>query len=264
MDTVQRGSNTVHRAMAVLMALRDAPAEGIGISELTRMVGANRSTVYRIMDALKAYEFVRPGDNPGMFRLGFGVVALGDSLLRSLDVRDVAAPILRELSDRTRETCHLAILDDLEITYIDKVESEQAMRLTSRPGTRRPLYCTSLGKSLLAAMPADELAATLDQLVLTPRTPQTITTREGLMEDLRLVEGRGWATDIGESLEGVNCVGAAVYGRGPRPVAAISASAPAHRFTTDNINDFGQIVLDAANQISQELGRHDAATTATR
>jgi IclR family acetate operon transcriptional repressor len=258
MDTPQSGSNTVHRAMSLLVALRDAPPEGLGISELTRRVGANRSTIYRIVDALRAYGFVRSGETPGTVRLGFGLVELAEAALDRLDVREVAAPYLRELSEQTGETCHLAVLDELEVVYVDKAESDQAFRLSSRPGKRQPLHCTSLGKSFLAAMPADELAQALDQLVLEPRTDRTITSREGLEAELRVVARRGWATDIGENSEGVNCVGAAIYGREGAPVAAISASAPAHRFTRGNISDYGQMVLAKVQTISRELGYVDS------
>jgi IclR family KDG regulon transcriptional repressor len=264
MDTPHSGSNTVHRAMALLIALRDAPPEGLGISELTRRVGANRSTIYRIIDALKSYGFVRPGDSPGTVRLGFGLVELADAALTRLDVRDVTAPHLRELSQQTGETCHLAVLDELEVVYIDKAESDQAFHLSSRPGKRQPLHCTALGKSFLAAMPPEMLARALDQLILEARTDRTITSRERLQEELRLVARRGWATDIGENSEGVNCVGAPVYGRDPFPVAAISASAPAHRFTRGNISDYGKMILATAQTISRELGHIEPATNGGR
>lgn len=263
MDTPPPGSNTVHRAMAVLIALGDAPSEGLGISELTRRVGANRSTIYRIIDALKTYGFVRSGEIPGTVRLGFGLVELADVAVSRLDVREVAAPHLRDLSDKTGETCHLAVLDELEVVYIDKAESDQAIRLSSRPGKRQPLHCTALGKAFLAAMSPETLAATLDQLALEQRTERTITSRQKLMEELRLVARRGWATDIGENGEGVNCVGAAVYGREPAPVAAISASAPVHRFTRGNISDYGRMVLATAQTISRELGRSEPITSAS-
>lgn len=264
MDSPPSGSNTVHRAMAVLIALRDAPPEGLGISDLTRRVGANRSTIYRIIDALKAYGFVRAGVSPGIVRLGFGIVELADAAIGRLDVREVAAPHLRDLSNQTGETCHLAVLDEVEVVYIDKAESDQAMRLSSRPGKRQPLHCTALGKAFLAAMAPNELEKTLGQLVLERRTERTIDTREKLIDELRLVARRGWATDIGENAEGVNCVGAAIYGRDDTPLAAISASAPVHRFTRGNISDYGRIVLATAQAISRDLGRTESITSAPR
>src|SRR5438132_14108509 len=103
-------------------------------------------------------------------------------------------------------------------------------------------------------MPPDVLAATLERLTFEIRTDRTITTPERLEEELRVVARRGWATDIGENSEGVNCVGAPIYGRDAFPVAAISASAPAHRFTRGNINHYGQMVVQPAQTISRGLG----------
>jgi IclR family KDG regulon transcriptional repressor len=240
--------------MALLTALGEAPPEGMRIADLTRRIGANRATVYRIIDALKSYGFVRPGDLPGMVRLGFGLVELADSALDRLDVRQVASPHLRALAADTGETCHLAVLDQDEIVYIDKAESTHEFRLASRPGKRMPLHSTSLGKAFLAAMPPGERAAALARIEMPARTRATITNRKRFEADIATVAARGWSSDIGENSDGVHCVGAAIFGRDTQPVAALSITAPAHRLTKDELPKYGKLVLRAARDISAELG----------
>jgi IclR family acetate operon transcriptional repressor len=257
----QPGSTTVHRAMALLTVLGEAPAEGMRIAALTQRIGANRSTVYRIIEALKPYGFVRSGEFPGTVRLGFGLVELADRALDRLDVRQVSSRQLRALAAETGETCHLAIVDQDEVVYIDKAESNQDFRLASRPGKRMPLHSTSLGKAFLAAMAPDERTAVLDRIELTARTASTIADREALEADLELVAQRGWATDVGENSDGVHCVAAAIFGRDDRPLAAISITAPAHRLTGETFGEYGRIALLTARTISAGLGHSASLAT---
>jgi DNA-binding IclR family transcriptional regulator len=261
-ETKQTGSSTVHRAIALLAALGAAPPEGMRVTELTRAIGANRSTVYRIIDAMKTYGFVRAGDTPGTVRLGFGLVELAESALDRLDVRQVASPHIRALAAATGETCHLAVVDNFEVVYVDKVESNHEFRFSTRPGKRMPVHSTSLGKAFLAAMSADERVPTLDRLAFTARTSRTITDRELFEAELVVVAERGFATDVGENADGVNCVAAAIYGRDDRPAAAISVTAPAHRLDGEMFSSYGGLVADTARTISAELGH--SASLATR
>ena len=249
------GSSTVHRAIALLEALANAPAEGMGVSELSRRIGANRSTVYRIIGALRAYGYVRDGTQSGSVRLGFRIVELGEGLLGQLDIRRIAAPHLRELAVATGETCHLAVLDGKEVVYADKAESEQSIRLFSTPGMRMPIYCTSLGKAFLSAMSPARRAELLDGVVLEPRTRHTVTDRAVLDRQIDEIRQRGWSADRGENEIGTRCVGAAILDRDDQPIAAISASGPETRMTEENIERCGKLVLDAAERISRELGR---------
>jgi DNA-binding IclR family transcriptional regulator len=248
-------SSTVHRAVALLEALAEAPADGMSVLELSRRIGANRSTVYRIIGALRPYGYVRDGVTPGSVRLGFRIVELGETLLGQLDIRRIAAPHLRELARATGETCHLGVLDGNEVVYADKAESEQSIRLFSTPGKRMPIYCTSLGKAFLAFMPPAEREAILDGVEFVPRTDFTITDRSVLERQLDEVAERGWSMDLGENGVGTYCVGAPVLDRDGHPIAAISASGPEARMNGDNIERCGALVLETARLVSRELGR---------
>jgi DNA-binding IclR family transcriptional regulator len=249
------GSSTVHRAIALLEALAEAPADGLGVSELSRAIGANRSTVYRIIGALRTYGYVRDGAQPGSVRLGFRIVELGEGMLGQLDVRRIAAPHLRELAATTGETCHLAVLDGKEVVYADKAESEHSIRLFSTPGMRRPVYCTSLGKAFLAAMSPRQQAELLEGVALEPRTPHTVTDRAVLDQQITEIRERGWSVDLGENETSTRCVGAAILDRDDAPIAAISASGPSGRMSEENMERCGRLVLATAELVSHELGR---------
>jgi DNA-binding IclR family transcriptional regulator len=259
-EIVQNGqpgsSTTVLRAISLLEALSAAPPQGMGVTELSREIGANRSTVYRILGALRPLGYVRDGAEPGTVSLGFRVVELGERILGQLDIRKIAGPHLRRLSEITEETSHLGVLDDTEIVYIDKAEPEkQATRLFSTPGKRVPLHSTAMGKAYLAAMDPAEAAALIDRIELTPRTEKTITDRDALEAELELIRQRGWSTDIGETEIWVHCAGAVVLGRDGRPAAALSTSAPEARIEVGHIEErIGPAVRETADRIGAELG----------
>jgi len=255
-ETGQSGaSSTVLRAVSLLEALASAPPEGMGVTEISKAIGANRSTVYRILGALRPLGYVREGAEPGSVCLGFRVVELGEKVLGQLDIRRVAGAHLRELAQITEETCHLAVLDGLEVVYADKAESEHSIRLFSVPGKRMPVYSTSMGKALLAAMEEDERNEILDQVELVPRSPNTITDRGELERDIDAIAGRGYSVDLGENELGTVCVGAAILDRDDRPVAALSASGPESRMRGEEMVRKGSEVKKMAELIGVELGR---------
>lgn len=259
-DIVQNGqpgsSTTVLRAISLIEVLASAPPQGVSVTELARTIGANRSTVYRILGALRPLGYVRDGAEPGTVSLGFRIVELGESILGRLDIREVAGPHLRRLSAVTGETCHLAILDDIEMVYIDKAQPEEpSIRLFSTPGKRIALHSTAMGKAYLAGMKAAQAAALIDRIPLVPKTEKTLTDRGALEAQLEEIRGRGWSTDIGENVIWVNCVGAVIVGRDAQPVAALSTSGPEARIAVDRIADhYGPAVREAAQRISAELG----------
>jgi DNA-binding IclR family transcriptional regulator len=156
----------------------------------------------------------------------------------------------------TEETCHLGVLDDTEIVYVDKAEPErQATRLFSTPGKRVPMHSTAMGKAYLAAMDPEVSAALIDRIELTRRTEKTITDRAALEAELDLIRERGWSTDIGETEIWVHCAGAVILGRDGRPVAALSTSGPEARIPVERIDEhYGPAVREAADQIGAELG----------
>lgn len=248
-------SSTVLRAVSLLEALADAPPEGMGVSEISKSIGANRSTVYRILSALRPLGYIRDGIEPGTVRLGFRVVELGEKVMGQIDIRRVVRPHLRELATITEETCHLGVLDGLEVVKADMAESEHSIRVFSVPGMRLPVHSTSMGKALLAAMPEDERAALLDQMELTAITPDTITDRGRLEENLAEITERGFSMDLGENESGGRCVGAAILDREGHPVAALSASGPESRMDDERMLRQGRQVKAMADLIGRELGR---------
>jgi DNA-binding IclR family transcriptional regulator len=147
---------SVNNALAVLESF-SAERPEIGVTELSHTLGLGKSTVHRLLTSLAARGYVRKNPDTERYRLGFKAFEVGSLVAGRGAVREVAAPFLRSLMRATKETVHLGVLDEWEVVYIDKMESDQPLQMYSRIGRRAPLHCTALGKALVAGEPEDWL-----------------------------------------------------------------------------------------------------------
>ena len=127
-----------------------------------------------------------------------------------LEIRRVASPFLKELNSELDETVHLTVLEGNEVLYVDCLESTKRLRTYSVIGVRAPLYCTSVGKAILAFLEPKELEKILDSLIFEKFTENTITDKIFLMDELKMIAQRGYAVDNMEHEEGLRCVGAPI------------------------------------------------------
>jgi DNA-binding IclR family transcriptional regulator len=248
----------------VLELLAAAAPAGLSVSQIAERAQLNRVTAHRILAAYKAHGFVRQDGSGEPYRLGFKLVELAQSVLSESDLVRLAQPVLDELVEQAGETCHLAVLDGAEAVYVAKVESSHAVRLVSRVGLRLPLYCTGLGKALLAWMDEPRAARLIDQQSFERRTNHTIVSRPALLAALQETRERGYALDLGENEVGVRCVAAAVRDREGRPVAAVSVSGPEARLPTEALDDLGRLVARTTASIASTLDGGRSAPTKAR
>lgn len=248
------GSATLRRALDVLETLGTVEPEGLTAAQVAQRLDMNRVTVHRILQSFRARGYVRQ-EGPGRpYKLGLRLLGLGEEIVANFDVAAVARSFLQDLVDRTQETAHLAVLDGAEAVYVAKVESRHAMRLVSHIGARVPLYCSALGKALLAVSNDGDLERLVPQQSFELRTPRTIAGPEALLREVALVRDRGFAVDMAENERGVHCVGAAVIGRRNEALAAVSVSGPSERITRELIDDYAVMVMEAAKAMGAELG----------
>jgi IclR family pca regulon transcriptional regulator len=260
MDAVGGFSQSLERGLAVLSAFRSGKPL-LGVSELGRDVGLSRSTTHRYVVTLAALGYLQQDPATKKYRLGPRVLDLGFSAINSMELREIAAPHLRELSDETGYTVNMAILDDLDIVYVDRVRSAQAgqreIDLNLHIGARLPAYCTSLGKVLLAHLPADERKARLDRMDLAQRGPNTITSREALEAELDLVRTQGYAVNNEELAYGLRSIAAPVRTHDGAAPAAINLAVHSSMVASDDMAArFGPALMRTAADISARLGYH--------
>jgi IclR family pca regulon transcriptional regulator len=193
------------------------------------------------------------------------VLDLGFSAINSMDVREIAAPYLRQLSDDTGYTVNLAILDGSDVVYIERCRTSRAgqreIDLDIHVGSRLPAYCTSLGKAMLAFVPAEEQAAILDGIELAKLGPNTIVDRPALIDELGRVREEGFAVNDEELAYGLRSIAAPLRGHDGAAVAAINLAV--HR-TMVSIDDLvlrlSPVLKRTAAEISARIGHRPSAT----
>jgi IclR family pca regulon transcriptional regulator len=220
-----RYSQSLERGLAILSSFT-ASRSLLGISDIARMLGLNRSTTHRYVSTLVALGYLEQDSPTRRYRLGPRVVDLGLSAINSMEVRELSLPHLQQLSDETGHTVNMAILDGADIVYVERCRSarrgQREIDLNLHVGSRLPAYCTSMGKVLLAFLPGERLTAVVASLDLAKRGPNTITSRPALRAELADVRARGYAVNNEELAFGLRSIAVPVRGRSSEVEAAIN------------------------------------------
>lgn len=246
-----QGTAAFGKFVAVLQAVADA-APPLDMRGLVARVALPRATVYRLVAGLQKEGLLRV-DLGGRLALGARLVSLASRSWDTFDLRTVAAQSLQDLRQNTGETVHLAVPSESEMVYIDKLESPQTVRMTSRIGTRVLLHASSVGKAYLSRLPGDELAPLLANVTFVRKTPHTIMRRKDLLAALAEARRLGYATDREETEPGILCLGAAICDASGHPIGGISVSIPKFRFDRNAQRRYPAFVVACAREISRNV-----------
>ncbi|WAH35224.1 IclR family transcriptional regulator [Alicyclobacillus dauci] len=244
---------SVDKACYLMEVVSDYP-EGIAITELANQVGMYKSTVHRLLTTLMHRGYIEQDIRSGKYKLGYRLLDLGMKLLASIDLRREAMPFLQELAAASNEVVHLALVDQGEIVYVEKVESQNTIRMHSRVGKRVPIHATGLGKAILAYLPVTEAIGIVERYGLAPLTEYTITDRDRFLKSLEETRKLGYAMDVEENELGICCVAAPILDNNRRAVAACSVSGPNIRMTTERLRELAPHVTETGIRISERLG----------
>ena len=244
------------RALDLLLALADADAKGLGVTEIAKAIDVSKSTAFALLQALLARGFVADVRVGGSrhYRLGMQLVYLGDRAGADLGVVHVATPILHELTAATGLTSRLAVLDEGYAVAIARVDAPGVYRLSSSLGRRELPHCSALGKALLSTLAREDRRRIVETIGMPRRTERTIVDPDRLDEELALTARRGYAFDDEEDDSGVVCVGAAIVGRTGQAEAAISVTGLRLDGRTSNLDALGRQVSAHADRISRLIG----------
>lgn len=233
---------TLARGLRILVRLAEAP-NGLGITELAEEYDVDKAGMSRLLQTLAAYGFAEKEPGTRRYILGPQIVRLSRIVLTRMPLRETAKPYLRQLVDSTGECAHLAILAQGQALYIDQVESSSALRVTTGVGHLSPLYCTALGKVLLA-FGVSPMPDSLKQY-----TPRTITDPKSLQHHIETVKNQGYAIDDEEYELGVRCIAIPVFDYRDKCVAAMGISGPTSRLPLETL----QRVISSVQEIGKSL-----------
>ncbi len=241
------------RGLAVIRSFSaQAPAQTL--TEVATRTGLTRAGARRILLTLEGLGYVESQGR--QFRLTPKILDLGFAYLSSLPLWDLAEPVMEALVEDVKESCSAAVLDDSELVYVLRIPTHKIMSINLGIGSRLPAFCTSMGRVLLAALPADEARR---RLLAKPRpalTPHTVTEVDAVMARLDEVRRQGWCLVDQELEEGLVSLAAPIVDRGGRTIAAMNISGQRNRTPpAEMVERFVPRLLGAAREIAQLLER---------
>ncbi len=216
----------INRAIAVLRALEGEP-DGLSLGQIAQRVGLARSTVQRIVDALRAEQFVIAASPTAGVRLGPALIRLGASA--SVEFDHITRPIMAKLSQDVGETVDLSVLKGHSAIFTDQIQGRHRLRAVSATGESFPLHCTANGKAILSVLPPDKVERLLLRTSMAKFTPNTITKPAELQKEIEACRRSGYALDNEEHTEGISAIGTGFVDPMGRAVA-LSIPVPTTRF----------------------------------
>jgi len=255
METKTSGSS-LNKALNMLNHVCTSPVP-LRFTELVDLSELPKATAHRQLNTLLDHGLVRFDEHKQAYYPGYGLLALAHRTWANLDIRDVAAAPIRDLWSKTQETIHLAVLDGTEVIYIDKLESPKSLRLYSAVGKKGPVYCTGVGKAMLAFLPEDKQEIIIAAQPFIHHTENTLLTPQALKANLQQVRNSGVSLDLEEHEMGIKCAAAPIFNVRHEAIAAISVTAPAFRTSDQTYEEMKIQVKHAANTISKRLGDCD-------
>ncbi|WML41387.1 IclR family transcriptional regulator [Neobacillus sp. OS1-2] len=242
---------SAERVLKVFDLLAQHPV-GLTIKEISEILSFPQSSTSGLVETLYKNSYLTV-DHFRKYKLGPKLIQLGGAAKDAFDLSAQGYPFLERLMETVQETVFMATLEQSELVYVAKINSNRSIRTTAEPGKSKPLYCTGLGKAFLTFLPENKKREILGQLRLEPITQKTITKKEDLLQQLDMFAKQGYSIDDEENEEGLYCLAAPVYGVDQTIQAAISVAGPKERMLKQK-----EMVIDkllaAAMNISCSIG----------
>ena len=249
--------SSVAMAVKLLKTFSEGEVE-IGVTSLAKRLGVAKSTVYRLASTLVSEGMLEQNRDNEKYRLGIALFGLGALVRQRMNVSTEARQVMFDLREATGETVHLAILDGSQIMYVLNLESNHAIRMRADLGSRKPAFCTSEGRAILAFQTPEIVDRAFAQ-GFQPRTLKTITQPQKIRDALEQVRRDGYAREDEQCELGMRSIAAPIRNDTGRVVAAVGVAGPLQRITEDLLASYAPQVMNAASIISARLGYKSVA-----
>ena len=252
----KEAKNPVQSAERIFKIL-EVLAEGgeMGLMEISAALSLHKSTVHRLLTSLIYMGYARQDEATQKYTLSYKLVSMAGKILARTDILQIARPYLERLSDISGETVHLVQREGSSILYIYKIEAKVGtIRMVSHVGMVHPMYCSGVGKAIMAELPEKEVRQIWQDSVIEKKTEKTITDYKELLSAIDEIKRLGYALDDEENEEGVRCIAASLSGYGNEARYAFSISGPVSRMTKERIRELSVDVKRVQQELSGELG----------
>ena len=242
---------SLQKAMEVLECfIQEQP---LGVTEISEKLGLYKSNVHNILMTFTALGYLTQDDETGKFHLGVSVMTLSRAFREGLDITRVAVPFMREIANEAGELIYLTIPKDDSVIYLEGISPDhQRMVSKSVAGEDCKMYCTAVGKAMLASMPKEEVEKCISGK-LEAYTENTITDKKSLLEEIEKTRIRGYGIDDMEIMFGIKCVGVALLNHDGKVEGGLSISAPSLRMSDEKIELYANILKEYAAKIQKML-----------
>ena len=256
MAEMKETKNPVQSAERIFQVLEMLAENGeMGLMEISAALDLHKSTVHRLLMSLIYMGYAKQNEHTQKYTLSYKIVNMAGKVLDRTDILQVAKPFMERLSDISGETVHLVQREGNHILYISKIEAKVGtIRMVSHVGMVHPMYCSGVGKAIMATLPEREVKEIWDGSVIEQKTDKTITNYEQMLATLAEIREKGYALDDEENEEGVRCVAACLRGYGKNVKYAFSISGPISRMTKERVEELAVDVKKVQAELSRELG----------
>ena len=251
MQPLSDSLQSVERALRVVEVLVHE-ARPMSVREISEQIAINRTTAHRLVATLCASGWAERAPD-GRFQLSVKFLAIGHVVNHQRHFLEEIRPELMRLSQLSRETVHVGVLDGFEVLHVDKIESLERVGVSSRIGTRGAVHSTSLGMAIMSAQDDDEVERYIAAARGLP-APLGLSDPERFLRRLQEAQERGFSMDDEDDSIGVRCVGVAVRGPDAHPLFAISITGPSPRFTRESALRYGPELVKTGKRLSQKFG----------
>jgi DNA-binding IclR family transcriptional regulator len=245
---------SVAKALDILKLFSTAEPR-LTLTTMSKRLDMPKSTVHHLVSTLLQYGFIEKQDDDS-YALGKAIIALTQNVLVNVELRDRAAPLLRNLADSCHESVYLTVLDSDRVLYVYAIESPQRLLARTAVGDHAPLYCTSVGKAILAFLPPEDIDGLYasDPQLLQAVTPHTFTDLTLLKEELALSRQRGYSIDNQEHELNTFCIGAPIFNGHNTVIGACSISGIDPEIVQSRVQSLSAAVVHTAQEISRRMG----------
>lgn len=248
--------NPVQSAERIFQVMELLADQGeMGLMEISAALNLHKSTVHRLLMSLIYMGYAKQDENTQKYMLSYKVVSMAGKILDRMDILLVAKPYLEKLSDISGEAVHLVQREGNHILYIYKIEAKVGtIRMVSHVGMIHPMYCSGVGKAIMATLPEKEVRQIWNESIIEKKTDRTITDYNEMLKVLDGIKKCGYALDDEENEKGVRCIAACLRGYHNEVKYAFSISGPTSRMTRERVEELSVDVKKIQSSLSRELG----------
>lgn len=225
----------------------------LSLAEISSQLGYPKTTLHTILRTLESKILIEKGPN-GSYSLGLAIIPMTQSVRVNVQLRDRAAPLLRELGDFCRESVYLTVLDRTKCLYIYAIESPDRLLARTAVGERVKLHCTSVGKAILSFLPFKLVQDMVPQDDMQRFNERTLTNHEVLQKELIASRTQGYSIDDAEHEDGTYCIGAPIFNENGDVFASCSIAGSDPQILGDKLGSFSSGVRFTAQEISRRMG----------